>query len=204
MRAVRCAETTFAFRLRRGVVRELLSSTPSLGNRMTLLAQQAQPFPIASVRRHRPTNTQTGRGFRRNWKYSLFRPDRRVDHQTGLACRSASCATASTPSHSACHAQDSRRSRSLIFTAPDTMRSSTPASQVKGSRPLIRFPGDCFDHEQSAHADFEATMIKALSRKAYQLCHVDERGQNGRFLSTFDELKAMADKQAARYADQAR
>jgi EAL domain-containing protein (putative c-di-GMP-specific phosphodiesterase class I) len=34
-------------------------------------------------------------------------------------------------------------------------------------RSLIRFPGDCFDHKQSAHADFGATMIKAFSRKAY-------------------------------------
>jgi hypothetical protein len=32
---------------------------------------------------------------------------------------------------------------------------------------MIRFPGDCFDHEQSAHTDFWATMIKAFSRKVY-------------------------------------
>jgi hydrogenase nickel incorporation protein HypB len=36
-------------------------------------------------------------------------------------------------------------------------------------KPLIRFAGDCFDHEQSAHTDLGAIMIKAFSRKAYQI-----------------------------------
>ena len=32
---------------------------------------------------------------------------------------------------------------------------------------LIRFAGDCFDHEQSAHTDLGTIIIKAFSRKAY-------------------------------------
>jgi hypothetical protein len=63
-------------------------------------------------------------------------------------------------------------------TAPSAQAKPQPVPQspyVSLLPVVIRFAGDCFDHEKSADTDLGAIMIKAFSRKAYDWSRPDRR-----------------------------